>query len=115
MEQDDIDLLSLKALKIDPDMERVTRTCASIIVHAHAVARDPAARGNDARRIIELTRSLYAVMPSRSAIEDIVDDFLDDAGLRGRERRSIEDARAALVDRLWRQFHHGPDHVSLKA
>lgn len=121
MEQDNLDLLCMRALKIDPEMERVTRTCASIIVHAHALARDaaspsdPIGRHDGALRIVELTRSLYSVMPSRPAIEDIVDDFLDDAGLRSRERRAVEGARATLIHRLWRHFQHGPEDISLKA
>lgn len=104
------DLMCLRSLKVNGESERIALTAASIVVHAHAIARDAPGHAEEARRIVHLARALYAEMPSRRALADMVDDCLAEIGSVDRRRAAA--ARERLVDRMWRHFHHGTGGAS---
>ena len=107
MDEGAFDLMCLKALKVNAESRRIALAAASIVVHAHAIAREVPSRADDARRIVELARELYAATPSRRDLADMVEDCLAETvpGLAGGRR--AEAARERLVDRIWRLFHDG--------
>lgn len=107
MKQEPLDLMCLRALKVNAASDRVALTAATIVVHAHAIARDLPDRGDEARRIIALARRLYAIMPTRDTLGALVDGTLADVAAAGGDRRRIAAARDGLVDRLWHHFQHG--------
>ncbi len=107
MKHDTFDLMCLRALKVNAESEAIALTAASIIVHAHAIVREKPEQCHDALRIIALARSLYAVMPSREAVDHMVETGLAEVAAAGRNRLRVAHARTRLVDRLWRYFHEG--------
>lgn len=111
MDEGAFDLMCLKALKVNAESQRIALAAASIVVHAHAIAREAPGRAEDARRIVELARELYAATPSRQDLADMVEECLAETAPASAPgiaaRRRAEAARERLVDRIWRLFHHG--------
>ncbi|WP_237479766.1 hypothetical protein [Lichenibacterium dinghuense] len=101
------DLMCLRALKVNGESERIALAAASIVVHAHAIAREVPAQAGEARRIIELARMLYATMPLRRTVAEMVDECLSEFTSGPTDRRRAAAARERLVDRIWHLFHHG--------
>ena len=110
MTQDAMDLTCLRALRVDGESDRVAITAASIIVHAHAIARKVPDASDDVLRIVDLTRRLYAILPSREVVRTMVDEGLGEVAACRGDRLGIARARERLVESLWRHFQHGASH-----
>ena len=105
MKHESLDLMCLRALKVNAESGRAALLAASIVVHAHAIARGTSDPSHDALRIIDLVRRLHGVRPSRDELREMVDESLADIDAAGDDRARAERARDRLIDRVWQHFH----------